>query len=329
MVQTDRQLSQTSSVGAYNPHMTSDFRVYFLIVVAAIVVGAGAASRAASGPKQAIAHRGASSYAPEHSRAAYQLALEQKADYVEQDLAVTRDGVLVCLHDDTLERTSDVATVFPDRFTTTTTRGTSAKRWFANDFTLEEMRRLDTGRWFDPKFAGQRVVTWQEAIDLVRGKAGLYPELKSPPLYTSRGVDMVKLFVESVKKNGLDRPESLQTTPMIIQSFDEPTVRRVAAELPIVPRILLMESFGSGMTDARLREIKTYATGIGPAKGLLLAQPDVVKRAQDAGLTVTAYTFRSSNTGMFASVKDEMSHFLNTLGIDAVFTDNPDQFPRQ
>ena len=119
---------------------------------------------------------------------------------------------------------------------------------------------------------------------------------------------MVKLFVESVKKNGLDRPESLKTTPVIVQSFDEPTVRRMAQELPTVPRILLMESFGGGMTDARLRDIKTFATGIGPAKALLEAQPDVVRRAQAAGLTVTAYTFRARNTGRFASVREEMSH---------------------
>ena len=299
----------------------------FLFAVAAL--SGGFAARAADTPRQLIAHRGASGYAPEHTRAAYQLALDQRADYVEQDLAVTRDGVLICLHDDTLERTSNIAEVFPDRFTTATGRGASVKRWFANDFTLDEIRRLDTGRWFNAKFAGERIVTWQEAIELVRGKAGLYPELKSPPLYTSRGVDMVKLFVESVKKNGLDRPESLKTTPMIIQSFDEPTVRRAAQELPGVPRILLMESFGSGMTDARLRDIKTFATGIGPAKALLEAQPDVVKRAQASGLTVTAYTFRSSNSGRFPTVRDEMSHYLYTLGIDAVFTDNPDQFPRK
>jgi glycerophosphoryl diester phosphodiesterase len=305
--------------------MTFDFR--FSLIALAVAIAAGLVSQAA-GPKVAIAHRGASSYAPEHTRAAYQLALDQKADYVEQDLAVTRDGVLVCLHDDTLERTSDVAAIFPDRFTTAASRDAATRRWLANDFTLEEMRRLDMGRWFNPKFAGEKIVTWQEAIDLVRGKAGLYPELKSPPLYTSRGVDMVKLFVESVKKNGLDRPESLKTTPLIVQSFDEATVRRAAAELPTVPRILLMESFGQGLTDERLRDIKSFATGIGPAKGQLLAQPDVVKRAQAVGLTVTAYTFRSSNTGKFASVREEMSHFLTTLGIDAVFTDNPDQFPR-
>lgn len=305
----------------------TDIRVSLLI----LAVGAfgGLVVRAADGPKRVIAHRGASSYAPEHTRAAYQLALDQQADFVEQDLAVTRDGVLVCLHDDTLNRTSNVAAIFPQRFTTTAAGSAAAKRWLANDFTLAEIRQLDMGRWFDERFSGQRIVTWQEAIDLVRGKAGLYPELKSPPLYASRGIDMVDLFVESVKKNGLDRPESLKTTPMIIQSFDEPTVRRVAAELPGVPRILLMESFGSGLTDERLRELKTFATGIGPAKGLIDKQPAVVKRAQAAGLTVTAYTFRASNTGRFASVRDEMSHFLYTLGIDAVFTDNPDRFPRQ
>lgn len=279
--------------------------------------------------KHAIAHRGASGYAPEHTRAAYQLALDQRADFVEQDLAVTRDGVLFCLHDDTLERTSNVAEVFPDRFTTEIDGWSGLRRWLANDFTLAELHRLDIGRWFGPKFAGSHIVTWQEAIDLVRGKAGLYPELKSPRLYAVRGVDMVRLFVDSVRKNRLDRPESLQATPMIIQSFDEPTIRRVAAELPDMPRIVLIDSFGGGMTDARLREIAKFAGGIGPDKALVDTQPDLVKRAHDAGLTVTAYTFRAGDTGRFPSVRDEMSHFLYTLGIDALFTDNPDEFPRQ
>jgi glycerophosphoryl diester phosphodiesterase len=84
-----------------------------------------------------------------------------------------------------------------------------------------------------------------------------------------------------------------------------------------------------GMTAERLREIATFATGIGPAKDLIDRQPDVVARARQAGLTVTAYTFRSRATGRFPTVRDEMAHFLYTLGIDAVFTDNPDQFPRK
>jgi glycerophosphoryl diester phosphodiesterase len=300
-----------------------------LIAPAAAALGAGIGQRGAS-VRQAIAHRGASGYAPEHTLAAYELALEQRADYVEQDLAVTRDGALICLHDDTLERTTNVVEVFPDRYARHSDRASAEKRWIANDFTLADIRRLDVGGWFDQKFAGLRVVTWQDAVDLVRGKAGLYPELKSPPLYTSRGVDMLKLFVESVRSNGLDRPESLRRTPVIVQSFDEATVRRIASELPGVPRILLMESFGEGgMTDSRLRDIATFASGIGPDKALLDTRPDVVDRAHAAGLTVTAYTFRAANPGRFASVRDEMKHFLYTVGIDALFTDNPDQFPRE
>jgi glycerophosphoryl diester phosphodiesterase len=298
-----------------------------VLVVSAALAGAFILLGAAAG-RHNIAHRGASSYAPEHTRAAYQLAIAQGADYVEQDLAVTRDGVLICLHDDTLERTSDVATVFPDRFAPA--RGLDGRtQWVANDFTLAEIRQLDMGRWFDPKFAGERIVTWPEAVALVRGKAGLYPELKSPPLYTSRGVDMVALFVASVKAHGLDKPDSLKTTPMITQSFDEATVRRLAAELPAIPRVLLMESFPpEGLTAVRLREIARFATGIGPAKQLVERQPDVVKLAHDTGLTVTAYTFRARNTGRFPTVRAEMAHFLDTLGVDALFTDNPDQFPR-
>jgi glycerophosphoryl diester phosphodiesterase len=282
--------------------------------------------------KVLIAHRGASSYAPEHTVSAYRLAIVQQVDYVEQDLAVTRDGQLICLHDDTLERTTNVASVFPDRFAVGTGgRRGPVKQWIANDFTLEEIKRLDAGRWFHTKFTDERIPTWQEAIDLVRATPGMgmYPELKSPPLYTGRGVDMVKLFVESVKKNGLDQPESLRTTPIIIQSFDEATIRRLAKELPGIPRVLLMGSFpANGLTDARLKEIKTFADGIAPAKDLITGQPDVVKRAHALGLTVTAYTFRSANAGPFPNVRAEMAHFLDTLGVDALFTDNPDQFPR-
>jgi glycerophosphoryl diester phosphodiesterase len=80
---------------------------------------------------------------------------------------------------------------------------------------------------------------------------------------------------------------------------------------------------------ARLREIAGFATGIGPTKALIDREPALVTRAHQAGLTVTAYTFRASDPGRFASVRDEMSHFLYTLEIDALFTDNPDQFPRR
>jgi glycerophosphoryl diester phosphodiesterase len=278
--------------------------------------------------KQVIAHRGASSYAPEHTLTAYRLAMVQGVDFVEPDLAVSRDGVLVCLHDDTLERTSDVETVYPNRFSKEPGGSGDARRWLVNDFTLDELRKLDMGRWYSGKFMGERIPTWQDVIDLVRGKAGLYPELKSPPLYTARGVDMAKLFVESVKKNGLDTAESLKTTPIIIQSFDEPTVRRMSTELPNVPRVFLT-SDDKDVTEARLKELSAFATGIAPNKGVIERNPDMVARAHALGLTVTAWTFGSSEKMTYAAVRDEMTRFLYTFGIDALFTNNPDLFPRR
>ena len=122
-----------------------------------------------------IAHRGASGYAPEHTMASYKLALEQGADYVEQDLQISQDGVLLCLHDLTLERTTNVEVVFPDR---AKIEAPGCKTWHVSDFALAELKSLDAGSWFTPEYKGQRIPTFQEAIDLVRGKAGLYPETK-------------------------------------------------------------------------------------------------------------------------------------------------------
>ena len=290
-----------------------------------IVATAGALAQPV---KQSIAHRGASGYAPEHTAAAYKLAMEQKADFVEQDLGVTRDNELICIHDDTLERTTNVAKLFPDRASANVPSQTPGKHWLVNDFTLAEIRRLDAGGWFKPEFANARIQTFQEAIDLVRGKAGMYPELKSPQLYKSRGIDQVKLFVAVVRKNGLEKPESLRTTPVIIQSFDEEAIRRVAVDLPTVPRVFLT-SRDEDVTEPRIRELAKFSTGIAPEKFVIARHPELVQRAHAVGLTVTSWTFRADEKTSFPSVRDEMSHFLYTLGIDALFTNNPDQFPRR
>lgn len=308
-------------------------RATLVLVLAALAVMIAAAQNTSGGRgKQNIAHRGASAYAPEHSLTAYRLSMVQGADFVEQDLAVTKDGVLICLHDDTLERTSNVASVFPERFSkelAASGRG-PARRYLANDFTLEEVRKLDTGRWFSGKFMGEHIVTWDEAVELVRGKpgTGMYPELKSPPLYTARGVDMAKIFVDSVKKHGLDRPESLKTTPVIIQSFDEPTIRRVATELPTIPRVFLTEN-AADVTEARLKELAAFATGIAPAKQIIADHPEMVAQAHALKLTVTSWTFSTNEKTSQADVRNEMSRFLYELGIDALFTNNPDLFPRR
>lgn len=272
--------------------------------------------------KTLIAHRGASAYAPEHTLEAYRLALEQGADYVEQDLQITKDGVLVCLHDETLERTTNVAEVFPDRFK----MKDGKKRWEVCEFTLAEIKQLDAGAWFDKKFAGARVPTWQEAIDLVRGKAGLYPETKAPEYYGSRGFDMEKLVLEQLRKNKL--PD--KKTPVVIQSFSPESLQKMKRELKTkVPLVFLISPRQQEwLTAENLKKARAFAIGIGPDKKLLDGKPELVKLAHGTGLSVTPYTVTTKTNSRFANVREEMSYYLKTLGVDALFTDNPDQFPR-
>ncbi len=273
--------------------------------------------------KTLVAHRGASAYAPEHTLEAYRLALQQGADYIEQDLQITKDGVLVCLHDLTLERTTNVEEIFPDRFKL---EGTT-KRWYVSDFTRKEIQQLDAGSWFEAKFAGAKVPTWQEAIDLVRGKAGLFPETKGPEVYGSRGFDMEKLVLAQLRKNKL--PD--KKTPVLIQSFSPESLRKMKVELKTkVPLILLISPLQKEwLTADGLKKAKEFVIGIGPAKNLLDGKPELVKLAHDTGLSVTPYTSNEKTKGRFASARAEMQYFLYTLGVDALFTDNPDQFPRK
>ena len=306
---------------------------FFAALLVCLIAAAWAGARAQPArpaAKQAIAHRGASGYAPEHTAAAYTLAIQQKVDFVEQDLGVTRDNQLICIHDDTLERTTNIADVFPDRPSPNVESRTPGKHWLVNDFTLAEIRRLDAGKWFKPEFAGARLQTFQEAIDLVRATpgVGIYPELKSPQLYKARGIDQVKLFVEVIRKNGLDKPDSLKKMPVIIQSFDEEAIRRVSKELPTIPRVFLT-SKDEDVTEPRLRELAKFASGVAPEKFVIARHPEMVKSAHDAGLTVTSWTFRADEKTSYPTVRDEMSQFLYTFGIDALFTNHPDQFPRR
>ena len=285
--------------------------------------------------KTLIAHRGASGYAPEHTIAAYKLAIEQGADFVEPDLQITKDSVLICMHDLTLERTTNVKEVFPDRFRETKTddapNAPASKHWLVSDFTLAEIKQLDAGSWFDKKYQGLKVLSFQEMIDEVKGKAGLYPETKAPEVYGKLGFDMERLLLDILKKNNLDQPTSNPRTPVIIQSFSAASLKKLSLEYKTkLPLILLLEGSDKKMLTADgIASIKEFATGIGPAKQLLVAQPDMVEWAHDAGLSVTCWTFRTRGLTGYKDVREEMEHFLYDLNIDALFTDNPDQFPRK
>ena len=301
----------------------------FLPVAAMVAGPLGQARFAGYEGKTNIAHRGASAYAPEHSAAAYKLAIEQGADYVEQDLQVTKDGQLVCLHDLTLERTTNVKDIFPGRARTLKREGKELNGWHVSDFTLAEIKQLDAGSWFSARFAGEKVLTFQEAIDIVRGKAGIYPETKAPEVYGSLGFDMEKLVMEVLSKNRLDKPGADPATPVFIQSFSAESLKKMRQSMRVALPLLFLvtdRDRDTWLTRERMAEIKTFADGIGPAKGIISGKPEIVRWAHDAGLSVTIYTVRS--TPAVKDVRDEMRQFLETFGVDAVFTDNPDQFPR-
>jgi len=279
--------------------------------------------------KTLVAHRGASDYAPEHTAAAYKLAIEQGADYVEQDLAVTKDGVLICLHDASLERTTNVEELFPNRVSTQTIEGKTRKAWLANDFTLAEIKTLDAGSWFNPKFKGEKVLTFDEAVALIRGKAGLFPELKTPEIYAGRDIKFEALVAAALDKNGLRGPKADPKTPVILQTFGQPSARTLAQIKIGVPVVLLINSADGFDTAAKIKAWKGIVQGFGPAKAIVLKNPDFVKWAHAEGMSVTPYTFRASEPSSFKDVTAEMSHYLYTLGVDALFTNNPDKFPRK
>ena len=282
-------------------------------------------------PKTSVAHRGASAYAPEHTLAAYKLAIEMGADYVEQDLAVTKDGVLICLHDAALERTTNVEDVFPNRVSTAKIEGNERRAWVANDFTLAEIKTLDAGSWFNPKFKGEKIPTFDEAIALIRGKAGIFPELKVPELYAGRNINFEQLVADALDRNGLRGPKADPKTPVILQTFSRETARNLARMKIGVPVVLLMEYGERLESPEQVRAWKGIVQGFGPTKRIVLTNPDFVKWAHAEGMTVTPYTFRASDAlkSGFRDVAEEMSHYLDKLDVDALFTDNPDKFPRR
>jgi glycerophosphoryl diester phosphodiesterase len=274
--------------------------------------------------KTVVGHRGASAYAPEHTLAAYELALEQGADAVEQDLHVTKDGVLVCLHDRTLERTTNVRAVFPMRSREVLEDGRLEKHWFVHDFTIAEIRQLDAGSWFGTAFAGSWVPTLEEVVECVGDRASLCIELKDPEIYETFGIDLLSLFASALRRHG-----PAARSPLTVQCFHEPTLRRAATMFDPQVLLLLIEPEHAHLwsTPERIGTVAEFAGGIGPGKTMVENRPELVAWAHAAGLRVTPWTFRAPASSPFGSVRAEMAYHLSVLDVDAVITDNPDQFP--
>jgi glycerophosphoryl diester phosphodiesterase len=317
-----------------------------------------------------IGHRGTAGNRPEHTLASYELAARMGADYVEPDLVTTKDGVLVARHEPEIGGTTDVAQhpEFASRRTTKLLDGVATTGWFTEDFTLAELKtlraveRLPAVRQHNTIYNGKyQIPTFQEIIDLVKRldkelhrDIGIYPETKHPTYFRKQGLALEPKLVETLNRNGLNHPGA----KVFVQSFEVSNLKALRRQLR-VPLIQLTSATGAPfdfvdtgdprtyadiVSAAGLREVATYADGIGPDKlqviprdaaGNLTAPTTLVRDAHAAHLQVHPYTFRPENTFLPTSLRssDVPTDYGNlfaefkayfTAGVDGVFTDNAD-----
>ncbi|MCA1623976.1 MAG: hypothetical protein LC778_09285 [Acidobacteria bacterium] len=277
--------------------------------------------------KTIIAHRGASAYAPENTLPAFRLAFEMGADFIEYDVQVTKDKQLVILHDQTLERTTNVEEIFPARSRIAAGDKSEKKHWYVYDFTLAEIKKLDAGSWAGAKFRGTSVPTFRETLDFARGRAGHLIELKVPDEYNARGVDMERLTLAELKRYYRATPKSQKGSPIIIQSFSARSLQKIAAELksPLPLHLLTTADDKPGwLTREGLAKVKSFCVGISPHRESVIRNPDIITWAHELGLQVTPYTFTTIKSQEPQLLRAEMLRFLYTLKADGVITDNPD-----
>jgi glycerophosphoryl diester phosphodiesterase len=326
-------------------------------------------SQSAHGPL-VIGHRGAAGYRPEHTLASYELAARMGADFVEPDLVSTKDGVLVARHEPEIGGTTDVSQhpEFASRKTTKMLDGFAVTGWFTEDFTLAELKtlraveRLPSVRQRNTVYDGRyQIPTFQEIIDLVKRldkelhrDIGIYPETKHPTFFRAAGLPLEPKLVDMLNRNGLNRPDA----KVFVQSFEVGNLKQLHRQLR-VPLIQLTSATGqpydftvsgdkrtyADITSAKgLREVATYAQGVGPDKNQIiprdatdhLGQPtSLVKDAHAVGLKLHPYTFRPENQFLpadFRSSTDpnaygdlfgEIETYLKA-GIDGFFTDTAD-----
>ncbi|VXC79654.1 Glycerophosphoryl diester phosphodiesterase [Sphingomonas sp. T1] len=334
--------------------------------IAALVLGVAGGQSVAMTPKNppstppiVIAHRGASGLRPEHTLAAYDLAIDQGADFIEPDLVPTKDDVLVARHENAIADTTDVADhpEFASRRTTKTIDGHNLTGWFVEDFTLAELKtlrakeRLPKLRPANTAYDGRfEIPTLAEIIALAKRRSaetgrtiGIYPETKHPTYFAGIGHPTDLLLVAQLKAAGWDSA----TAPVFIQSFEVKNLQRLHA----VTRVRLIQlidgeggpadgaqpSYAAMITPAGLKAVAGYAYGIGPNKGMLWAgttPSPLVADAHEAGLRVHPWTYRAENMFVpdrFRRGTDPAAHADLAAeidaglaqGIDGFFTDFP------
>ena len=279
-------------------------------------------------PPIVVAHRGASGERPEHTIASYKLAIEQGADFIEPDLVLTKDGILVARHENEISETTDVADrpEFAARKATKKIDGAEFTGWFTEDFTLAELKtlrareRLPQLRSTD--YDGQfEIPTFEEVLTLLADvnaqrrangdkPIGVYPETKHPSYFVSIGLPHEAPLLAMLDRFGYRG----RTAPVFIQSFETGNLMdlRTKTDLPLIQ--LMDESGGpadrpgttyAAMASAEgLKAIAAYADGVGPSKSMVIPRgalgtlgtpTDLVRDAHAAGLKVHPWTFRREN----------------------------------
>ncbi|WP_199484493.1 glycerophosphodiester phosphodiesterase [Peribacillus glennii] len=239
-----------------------------------------------------VSHRGASGYAPEHTIISYNMGEKMHGDYIEVDLQMTKDGKLIAMHDEKLDRT---------------TNGTG----LVKDYTLEEVKKLDAGSWFNEKYpqyanteyAGIQVPTLEEVFQTFGKNKKYYIETKSPEVYPGMEKELLRL----VNKYDINKET------LLVQSFSSASLLKMNELDPSIKLVqLLSYRTNAAITDAEIAEIKKYAIGVGPNYTYL--NQEYVQKVVESGLEIHPYTVND---------KETMKKLID-WGVTGMFTNFPD-----
>jgi len=328
-------------------------RIIKLWTLTGILAGLASATAEEVPSKIIIAHRGASGYLPEHTLPAKALAHAMGADYLEQDLVLSKDGIPVVLHDIFIDTVTEVAKRFPER-------KRADGRYYALDFTVAELKQLQVTERFDhrtgkpvfparfPQWQGAfQIATFEEELQFIEGlnrttgrEVGIYPEIKSPAWHREQGKDLSRTVLDLLARYGY----RTKADKMFLQCFDYREVKRLRSEIGYQGRLIQLladpKSSQSG-TDfafltsrAGLAELAKVADGIGPSLGQIISGKrdgrfiftELVKTAHEFKLLVHPYTIRTDDLPPGVTSGDELFRAcLVEAGADGVFTDQPDR----